>query len=52
MNRNEFLMMREELMVKIENNIDDTLLSQDFKDGLVTEICDLICERLDPVGLE
>ena len=52
MDRLEFLTIRENLMMAVEAAVDDTELSQDTKDGLVTELCDLICERLDPVGLK
>lgn len=52
MNRLEFLTIREQLMENIDAAVDDTDLPQDTKDGLVTELCDLICERLDPVGMK
>ena len=52
MNRLDFLTMREHLMEGVEHAVDSTDLPQDFKDGLITELCDLICDRMDPAGLD
>jgi hypothetical protein len=43
--------MREELMLAVENAVEDSKLDGETKDGLITELCDLICERIDPAGL-
>ena len=51
MTKNDFLRMRRHLMIDIDDAVDNTELHQDIKDGLVTELCDLICDRLDPNGL-
>ena len=51
MNRLDFLMMREDLMLQLESIIDDNVPCAD-RDALVTELCDKVCEIMDPAGLE
>ena len=51
--RLELLMMREQVMNKIESICDerlDRVLPQDDIDTLVTVLNDMICETLDPAG--
>lgn len=51
--RLETLMMRERAMERVEALIDDQLkedLSQDKIDTLIKDVCDVICETIDPVG--
>lgn len=51
--RLETLMMRERAMERVEALIDDQLkeeLSQDKIDTLIKDVCDAICETIDPVG--
>ena len=52
MNRLDFLMMRESLMLEIESIIDENIKDRDTRDGLVTELGDKVCEIMDPAGLE
>ena len=55
MNRLDFLMMTESLMLEIEGIIDaelDQIVSDRLKDELVRRVCDKVCEIMDPVGLE
>ena len=52
MNRLDFLMMRESLMLEIESIIEENVRSLDTRDSLVTELCDKVCEIMDPAGLE
>ena len=51
MNRLDFLMMTESLMLEIERIIDDSVPCAD-RDALVAELCDKVCEIMDPAGLE
>ena len=51
--RAELLMMREDVMVRVENLIDDQLngiIPQDDIDALVKNVCDTICDTIDPAG--
>ena len=50
MNRNDFLMMREDLMERLENLVDVHLVDRPH-DDLVADLCDMICEVMDPAGL-
>ena len=47
MTRNEFLLMREQLM----ENIDAICDSHGVNDDTVAHLCDMVCEVMDPVGL-
>ena len=52
MNKDDFLTMRNHMIISIDDVIDSTpFLTDDIKDGLFTEISDLICDRLHPNGL-
>ena len=54
MNRLDFLMMTESLMLEIEGIIDaelDQIVSDRLKDELVRRVCDKVCEIMDPAGL-
>jgi len=56
MNRTEFLNQREQLMDNIDSIVDD-LFGEHFptnvaqRDELVTRLCDMVCETMDPAGL-
>ena len=55
MDRLDFLMMREELMLQLEGIIDaelDQIVSDRLRDEVVTRVCDKVCEVMDPVGLD
>ena len=57
MNRLEFIGMREEVMENIENIVDEFFIHveseyQEERDELVTKLCDMVCDTMDPVGLE
>jgi hypothetical protein len=54
--RNELLTMREELMERVDSIVDDFFYNNyngdtSERDELVTKLCDMICETIDPVGL-
>ena len=51
MNRLDFLMMREDLMLQLEDIIEENIKDRDTRDGLITELCNKVCEVMDPVGL-
>ena len=48
--RLEFLMMREQVMENIDCIVDGMGLDTDVADELVTKLCDMVCETLDPAG--
>ena len=52
MTRLDFLTMREDVMVKIENIIDDNFGLCEYKDDVVSQLCDEVCRILDPAGLD
>jgi|TARA_R110001592_G_scaffold320431_1_gene598362 hypothetical protein len=52
MNRLDFLMMREDLMLQLEDIIDENVKDRDTRDGLITELCNKVCEVMDAAGLE
>ena len=52
MNRLDFLMMREELMIKIESILVDRYGGTDETYEAVSDVCDKVCEIVDPAGLE
>ena len=57
MNRLEFLGMREEVMENIENIVDEFFIHveseyHEERDELVIKLCDMVCETMDPVGLD
>ena len=51
MNRLYFLMMREELMVRMEGVITLRYGENDEAYDHHAELCDLVCEIMDPAGL-
>lgn len=51
MDRNEFYIMREELMNQIEGIIEENVSDVEMRDGLITELCNKVCEVMDPTGL-
>ena len=51
MNRNEFLAIREQLMENIDAIMDSHFGEVEYKDEVVAELCDMVCETMDPVGL-
>jgi hypothetical protein len=51
MDRNEFYIMREELMNHIEGIIEENVSDVEMRDGLIIELCNKVCEVMDPVGL-
>tara|TARA_B100000073_G_scaffold331917_1_gene321845 strand:+ start:130 stop:324 length:195 start_codon:yes stop_codon:yes gene_type:complete len=64
MNRTNFLTMREQLMENIGTIVDDFYTGPVDENGrpigikvvnrdeLVTKLCDMVCETMDPAGLE
>ena len=53
--RNELLEMREHAMEKIDSIVDDFFYEKyngdvAERDELVTKLCDMICETIDPAG--
>ena len=52
MNLCGFLVGREERMRQLESIIDESVKDRDTRDGLITELCNKVCEVMDPVGLE
>jgi len=52
MDRNELLTMREQVMENIDSIVDELLpYEEELRDELVSRLCDMICETMDPVGL-
>ena len=62
MTRDEFLTMREQLMENIDCIVDgmfvtmygastDESMYSGRRDELVTQLCDMVCETMDPVGM-
>ena len=51
MTRLDFLMMREQVMENIEAIIDSNFGEVEYKDEVIAQLCDMICETMDPVGL-
>ena len=62
MDRNEFLLMREQLMENIDCIVDNMfceMYGYDCdestyvvrRDELVSRLCDMVCETMDPVGM-
>ena len=62
MTRDEFLTMREQLMENIDCIVDgmfvtmygastDESMYSVRRDELVTQLCDMVCETMDPVGM-
>ena len=51
MDRNEFLTMREQLMENIDSICDAYVDNERERDLLVTMLCDMVCETMDPAGL-
>ena len=51
MNRLDFLTMREELMEKIEAIMEDNYGGQESGDEVIGQLCDAVCEIMDPAGL-
>ena len=63
MTRDEFLTMREQLMENIDCIVDgmfvtmygastDESMYSVRRDELVTQLCDMVCETMDPSGLD
>ena len=55
MNRLDFLTIREQVMENIDTICDerlDRVIPQDDVDALVTTLCDMICDTMDPAGLK
>ena len=52
MNRLQFLGMREELMENIDTIVDSHVSNERDYDDLVTKLCDMVCEVMDPAGLD
>ena len=55
MNRNDFLTMREQLMENIDCIVDgelDGIVGDALKDEIVRRMCDMVCDIMDPAGLE
>ena len=52
MNRDEFLTMRDQIMQNIDAIIDSNFGEVEYKDEVVTQLCDMICETMDPAGLD
>ena len=53
--REELLTMREQAMENIDAIVDEFFIHveaeyQDERDELVTKLCDMICETIDPAG--
>ena len=56
MNRLDFLTMREQLMENVDSIVDELFCdyfpaSVTQRDELVVKLCDMICETMDPAGL-
>ena len=51
MSRLDFLMMRDELMIKIESILVDRYGGTDETYDAVSDICDSVCDIMDPAGL-
>ena len=51
MTRDEFLSMREDLMTKIESIMDSNFGEVEYNDDVVGQLCDAVCETMDPAGL-
>ena len=54
MNRDEFLSMREQLMINIDTIVDgelDGIVGDALRNTIVTRLCDSVCETMDPAGL-
>ena len=52
MTRLDFLTMREQVMENIEAIIDSNFGEVEYKDEVITQLCDMICETMDPAGLD
>jgi len=55
MDRNEFLMVRESVLEGIDSICDGELegiISDSLRDELVGRLADMVCEVMDPVGME
>ena len=51
MTRDEFLYMREKLMLHIETIIETHVKSKELQDTIITALCDDVCKTIDPAGL-
>ena len=51
MTRLDFLTMREQVMENIESIIDSNFGEVECKDEIIVQLCDMICETMDPIGL-
>ena len=51
MNRQDFLMMREDLMTKIEVIMEENYGNNEQGDDVIGQLCDVVCEVMDPAGL-
>ena len=55
MNRIEFIMVREQVLEVVDSICDGELegiISDRLRDELVRRLADMVCEVMDPVGLE
>ena len=56
--RNELLTMREQVMENIDTIVDSNWSEYfgesrlEVRDELVTQLCDMICDTIDPAGFE
>ena len=58
MNRLDFLTMREQVMENIDAIVDSNWSEYfgesrlEVRDEIVTQLCDAVCDTMDPAGLE